>query len=224
MLLGHTLFVFLSHEHQDTSAMSVLHSLILQLARKDPKLMDMVRYTDRDVLEFDLSSAVKLFTNLVQGAGPVRIIIDGLDEIEETERVVLLRQMLTLSNDCDEARVLIASRPEADITSLLEKPSKSIRVDAQNTPSIHAFVMSRFDNWLQGHSLSPEDETEIRGLMGGLAGQAKGNGQRVLGAWGSFLLSQHTLVPGEYIYSLLTRNVPLRSSHLKRSRLPPLCR
>ncbi|RSL51391.1 hypothetical protein CEP53_008444 [Fusarium sp. AF-6] len=174
MLLGHTLFVFLSHEHQDTSAMSVLHSLIFQLAPKDPKLMDMVRYTDRDVLEFDLSSAVKLFTNLVQGAGPVRIIIDGLDEIDETERVRLLCQMLKLSSDCDEARVLIASRPEADITSLLEKPSKSVRVDAQNTPSIHTFVMSRFDNWLQGHSLIPEDETEIRGLMGAVAGQAKG--------------------------------------------------
>ncbi|RSM08743.1 hypothetical protein CEP52_004493 [Fusarium oligoseptatum] len=151
MLLGHTLFVFLSHEHQDTSAMSVFHSLIFQLARKDPKLMDMVRYTDRDVLEFDLSSAVKLFTNLVQGAGPVRIIIDGLDEIDETERVRLLCQMLKLSIDCDDARVLIASRPEADITSLLEKPSKSIR-----------------------HSLIPEDETEIRGLMGAVAGQAKG--------------------------------------------------
>ncbi|RSL54227.1 hypothetical protein CEP54_010009 [Fusarium duplospermum] len=174
MLLGHTLFVFLSHEHQDTSAMSVLHSLIFQLARKDPKLMDMVRYTDRDILEFDLSSAVKLFTNLAQGAGPVRIIIDGLDEIDETERVRLLHQMLKISIDCDEARILIASRPEADITSLLEKPSKSIRVDAQNTPSIHAFVMSRFGNWLQSHSLSPEDETEIRGLMGALAGQAKG--------------------------------------------------
>ncbi|KAL6408506.1 NACHT domain protein [Ilyonectria robusta] len=174
ILLGRTLFVFLSYEHKDTSAMSVIHSLIFQLARKDPNLQDMVRYSNRDPLEFDLTSAVNLLTNLIHGAGPVRIVIDGLDEIEQAERVRLLRQMLKVSSDCDEARVLICSRPEADITALLEKTSKPIRIDTQNTPIIHAFAMGRYHDWLQDHFLSPEDSTEIGGLISALAGQAKG--------------------------------------------------
>lgn len=193
--------------------MSVIHSLIFQLARKDPNLQDMVRYSNRDPLEFDLASAVNLLTSLIHGAGPVRIVIDGLDEIEQAERVRLLRQMLKVSGDCDEARVLICSRPEADITALLEKTSKSIRIDTQNTPIIHAFAMGRYRDWLQDRFLSPEDSTEIGGLIGALAGQAKG------------IFGHHNQTSFQKLECrdlLLTRNVPLCPSDLEGSGLSSL--
>ncbi|KAJ3542097.1 hypothetical protein NM208_g4030 [Fusarium decemcellulare] len=172
--VGYTLFLFLSHEHPDKSVISLFHSLIFQLSRKDSKLQDMVRYTNRDPLEFDLPSTVRLFTNMLRGAGPVRIVVDGLDEINEVERVHFLRQMLKVSSDCNEVRVLIGSRPEADIKALLEKTSKPIRVDNRNTASIHAFAMSQFREWSQSRYLSPEDSTEVAELIGNLAHQAQG--------------------------------------------------
>ncbi|KAM0551841.1 hypothetical protein ACHAPJ_008177 [Fusarium lateritium] len=171
---GATIFAFASYEQHDTSALSVMHSLIFQIARKDPMLQDMVRQADRDSLEIDMSATVNLFINLVNGTGPVRIIIDGLDEVDETERIILLRQMLKISRECDQARILIASRPEGDIKTILEKTSKSIRVDTQNTSGIHAFVMSRYKEWLQTRSFNQGDSNEIERLIAAVADQAKG--------------------------------------------------
>ncbi|KAJ4246539.1 hypothetical protein NW762_013480 [Fusarium torreyae] len=171
---GTTIFAFPSYEQQEISALSIMHSLIFQIARKDPMLQDMVRQIDRDSLEIDMSATVNLFINLVNGTGPVRIIIDGLDEVDETERTILLRYMLKASRECDQARILIASRPEGDIKAMLEKTSKSIRVDTQNTSGIHAFVMSRCKEWLQTRSFKQEDSNEIERLIAAVADQAKG--------------------------------------------------
>ncbi|KIL83643.1 hypothetical protein FAVG1_13126 [Fusarium avenaceum] len=174
--LGQTIFVFLSHE-QDISALSVFHSLVFQLARENQTFQDMVRCSFREHLEFDLSSLVKLFTALVRVAGPVRIIIDGLDKIDKVEGSRFLDQILKVSSDSEEARVLISSRPEAYIKALIEnkKSSKSICVDTQNTPSINAFVKSQYGDWLQDRNLSPEDETEVWELLSDAVSQAKGS-------------------------------------------------
>lgn len=135
----------------------------------------MVRNSDREPLEFDLQSTVDLLISLLRVVGAVRIVIDGLDEIEDIERTRLLRQLLKISSGCDEARLLISSRSEADIKALLEKASKTMRVDTQNMASIHAFVISRYREWRQRVVHSAEDATEIEGLMGALAEKAKGN-------------------------------------------------
>ncbi|KAF4430541.1 NACHT domain protein [Fusarium austroafricanum] len=171
---GITLFVFLSHEQHDASALSVMHSLIFQISRNDQRLQDIMCHSSRDSIEYDLSATVKLFINLARGAGHVRIVIDGLDEIGELERANLLRRMLMVSTECPETRIMIASRPEGDIKALLEKKSKSIRVDTNNTDSIYAFAMTRCEEWLKDRCFSEKDSKEIKSHIGILARQAKG--------------------------------------------------
>jgi hypothetical protein len=155
------------------SAASVIHSLIFQLAQTDPNLQDMVLSADRNSLKTDLSSAITLLTNLINFLGSVRIIIDGLDEIG-SGMLRLLGQILTISKHCEGARVLISSRPEADIKAMLNKASIPIRVDDRNTPSIKTFVHSRLDEWVQGRVFTPEEREELTRLVDGIAKKAKG--------------------------------------------------
>ncbi|KAF4995233.1 hypothetical protein FGRMN_5264 [Fusarium graminum] len=171
---GNTVFAFLSHEQKSISVNSVICSFIFQLARNNPALQDMVRQISRDTLEHNLAAAVDLFINLIEGAGHALVIIDGLDEIGELERIILLRQMLKITADCDGARLLIASRLEDVIKGALEKRSKSIRVDALNTDSIHAYTKSRCQDWLRDRFFNREDCDEITALIGGIAQKAEG--------------------------------------------------
>ncbi|KAM0344160.1 hypothetical protein ACHAPU_007882 [Fusarium lateritium] len=171
---GNTVFAFLSHEQKNISATSVIISFIFQLARDNPTLQDMVRQISRDTLERNLPAAVDFFIKLIEGAGGAFIVIDGLDEFQELERVSLLRQMLKVTAGCDGARLLIASRLESDIRGVLEKGSRSIRVDTLNTDSIHLFTKSRCQDWLKGRSFNRQDSDEITALIGGVAHKAEG--------------------------------------------------
>lgn len=171
---GNTLFAFLSHEDQSGTALSVIHSLIFQVARKDSNLQDMVCFVDREVLESSIPAAVSLLVNLVNACGPLRIVIDGLDEFEEFERGLLLRQVLKVTRECDNARVLISSRPEDNIESLLRNTSTSLHAETRNKSSIRVFFKSRFNEWLEGRTFSTAELEEMTALMDDIAGQAQG--------------------------------------------------
>jgi hypothetical protein len=96
------------------SVLSVIHSLIFQLAQKDPNLQDVVRSTDRNPLEFDLQSAIKLLTDLVACSGPVRFAIDGLDEIKSLAKfdvsLLLTRDVPLCSSHFEELGVPLHRR------------------------------------------------------------------------------------------------------------------
>ena len=134
----------------------------------------MVRSVERDALESDIPTAVDLLVGLINGCGPIRIIIDGLDEIDEFERTILLRQVLKISGDCSNASVLISSRSEDNIAALLGGTSTCIDAVTRNTSSIKVFFKSRLCEWLQGRTFSTAELTEINNLMDGIADQAKG--------------------------------------------------
>ncbi|RYP65442.1 hypothetical protein DL771_008314 [Monosporascus sp. 5C6A] len=171
---GRTIFAFLSHARRsNTSALSVLHSLIFQLAREDNNLQEVVCQTSRESLSTDLTTATALLSKLLTCSGPVHIVIDGVDEIKEMERFRLLCEVLKISENCDEARVLISSRSEADIEKILNM-TISIRVDTRNTDSIQTFTTRRCNDWLGTCSFDPADKSEIMGLLDPIAIQAKG--------------------------------------------------
>ena len=172
--LRKTIYAFLSYTLSNSlSALSVIHSLIFQLASEDDDLQDVLRQTSKENLKSSIETAKSLLRTLLSCIGHVYIVIDGVDEIEEIERLRLLTQLLDLSKDCDNAKVLISSRAEADINSTL-KTHAQIRVDNQNIESIEAFVSQKTQQWFGESEFSAEARAEIKSLLAPLASTSKG--------------------------------------------------
>lgn len=173
--VGRTLFAFLSHVHSSrTSALSVLHSLVFQLARNDEDIQTALFEASRADLENSITVTASLLTMLLKCAGPVYIIIDGVDEIGEVERGRLLRQLLDMSKNCDEMKLMVSCRPEADVKAVLESVSASIRVDSRNAGSIQTFVTRQSHRWFEIQSFLPGVRSEIERLLAPIAAKAKG--------------------------------------------------
>jgi hypothetical protein len=172
---GRTIFAFLSYTTSSTtSALSILHSLIFQLVSDDDDLQDVLCQSSRVDLKCNIDNAVHLLTTLLSCAGPVYIIIDGVDEIDEVERGRLIRQLLDLSKNCGDAKILVSSRLEADITKILDEAAAKIRVDHCNSGSIQAFVTQHTRIWYQERHFLLEVQAEIDGLLAPLAANSKG--------------------------------------------------
>ncbi|SPO06913.1 related to NACHT domain protein [Cephalotrichum gorgonifer] len=172
---GRVIFTFLSHALRDTtSALSVIHSLIFQLTRDDSFLQDVVCEVSRGTLCSDLSAATDILIKLLPCSGRVHIIIDGLDEVDEKERVRLLEEMLRVSEKSDEARILVSCRAEHDLKALLQPRSTEIRVDTRNMDGIQAYVTDYYSRWFQSHDFDPEEKEEFVSLFSPIAGRAKG--------------------------------------------------
>lgn len=124
-------------------------------------------------LKSSVDAAANLLKTLLVCAGPTYIVIDGIDEIDEIERCRLLKQLLEVSKTCQEVKILMSSRAEADIADLL-KDQVSIRVDSRNAGSIQTFVNQRIEEWFSKCSFLPEARAEIQGLLAPLASNAKG--------------------------------------------------
>lgn len=172
---GRAIFAFLSHVFcSSTSALSILHSLIFQLTSDDDDLQAALSQSSPGNLKNRITVAVSLLTTLLNCAGPVYIIIDGVDEIDEVERAILLRQLLDLSKNCEETKVLISCRLEADIKTILDSASASIRVDNRNAGSIQAFVNSQSHRWFRNRNFLPNERADIERLLAPVAANAKG--------------------------------------------------
>ncbi|KAF2792115.1 NACHT domain protein [Melanomma pulvis-pyrius CBS 109.77] len=173
--LGHTLFAFLSYNlTSSTSALSIIHSLMFQLASTNDDLQAVLCQSSRENLKSNLSAATDILTTLLSCAGPVYITIDGVDEIDVVERSRLLRQILEMSKVCGETKFIISSRPEADITAILDGETATIRVDNRNSGSIQAFINLNTQKWFQQRDFLPEARAEIEGLLAPLASNSKG--------------------------------------------------
>ncbi|GAB1319448.1 hypothetical protein MFIFM68171_09658 [Madurella fahalii] len=174
---GKALFVFLTYTLADkTTALSVLHSLIFQLASQDEMLQSVVCGSSRETLKNSLDAAQKLLCDLLLTcAGPVYIMVDGLDEIGELERCLLVKRLKILLEASEELRVCFSSRPEADLKMCLaEQPKSTLRVDAENAGSIQVFVSRWTEDWVRECHASEEFAAEIRRLLASLAWKSKG--------------------------------------------------
>jgi hypothetical protein len=172
---GRTLFAFLSYKFSNSmSALSIIHSLIFQITSDDDDLQAILCQSTSNELKKELKRAVEVLTTLLTMAGPVFIIIDGCDEIDEIERVRLLQCLLELSNCCDEVKVLVSSRTEDDIHAILSDKAVKIRIDDRNSGSIQAFVSRQAQDWFLSRDFLPEARTEIQGLLAPLSSKANG--------------------------------------------------
>ncbi|RTE76813.1 hypothetical protein BHE90_008704 [Fusarium euwallaceae] len=169
-----TLFAFLSYKDSGTTALSIFHSLIFQLASDSLTLQTELRQSSHKNLRNSLEEAVDLLQSLLEVVGVVYVVIDGVDEIDPAERSKLLRELLKLGATCQGCRILLSSRAEDDINTALRGKVTEIKVDQRNAGSIQRFVTHWMRGWFDQRRFIPEVRHEIEGWAAPLASKAKG--------------------------------------------------
>ena len=172
------LFVFLSFQHREsTNRIAVLHSLIFQLLYRHhhlrPALQKAFDCDYRDLQSFaDYNQ--QLLTDLLQCIGVTYIVLDGLDEISEKERHILLKGFLQMSNHCPELKVMVSSREETDISSLLRSRALSLRIDLRNSQDIKLYFNTRVEEWLDTLEIDDDTYSSLKSLLQGVPQKAEG--------------------------------------------------
>ncbi|KAH8704111.1 hypothetical protein BGW36DRAFT_287051 [Talaromyces proteolyticus] len=170
-----TLFAFLSYTNNTSqTALTILQSFIFQAAEDDPDFQSVLVDAKERELRGNTGYVMKLLKSWLQTAGPTYVVIDGLDEMECSERQILLQKLEELSKGCDELRFLVCCRLEADIYKALEGKSTNIQVNERNSGSIQTYINSRFDDLIKSHRFDPNTELELRVLLSPLSAKAKG--------------------------------------------------
>ncbi|KAH7249586.1 hypothetical protein B0J15DRAFT_536886 [Fusarium solani] len=172
--LSLTLFAFLTYKDTSTTALSIFHSLIFQLASDSLALQTELCQSDQKNLTNSLEIAANLLQSLLECAGVVCVVIDGIDEIDLFERSRLLKQLLKLGEACQKCRILLTSRSEDDISNALRGKVAEIKVDQRNAGSIQAFVNHSMMDWFDQRRFILEVRHEIEGWAAPLASKAKG--------------------------------------------------
>lgn len=102
------------------------------------------------------------------------IVVDGLDEVAETERQILLPCLMYLQKQVPASKLLISSRAEYDIRLHLASQCEAFHVHESNMQDIADYVKTRIDIWLRGLDLDPDSVFEIRRLTKDIASKSKG--------------------------------------------------
>ncbi|KAE8378971.1 NACHT domain protein [Aspergillus bertholletiae] len=169
------LFSFLSHIHNvGQTALTVLQSFIFQAAEDDMDLQSvLIDATERE-LRGNTGYVLGLLKTWLQTAGPTYAAVDGLDEMDRSERQILLQRLEELSKECHSLRLLICSRSEADISRVLDEKVTSIQVNSRNSSSIQTYINSRTNDWIQKCKFDAKIEQELRSLLSPLLTKADG--------------------------------------------------
>lgn len=154
--------------------MEIVESLIFQLASRDENLKSFITEEIRGNHLRTMHNTVQLFQKILDLSGTTYLVMDGLDETDAAERGRLLSELLRLSKDCDHLRILVSSRPESDLMSLLQNNAKHIIVHKKNSNSISAFVQHWTNSWFEDRHFGSEVEDEIRGHLSPLPSKAAG--------------------------------------------------
>lgn len=171
-----TLYAFPTHAHANTTAISIIHSLLFQLASNNEEIQALLTDSNKRDLKSNMSFAKDVLKNALKCAGRTFLIIDGLDEIEEFERKQVLHALLELSKACKDSglKICISSRAENDISNILQSEATTIRVDKGNSLAIQIYVNSRFEAWMESTDFLSEGQKEIEALLSPVSTKAKG--------------------------------------------------
>ncbi|KAK3983781.1 hypothetical protein QBC44DRAFT_45029 [Cladorrhinum sp. PSN332] len=141
----HVLYAFLSHENKELGeTIHVLRSFLFQALQEDPSLRPILLnsdVSDRRTPSKEVHFIKDLVCTVFRSLGPLFIVLDGLDEIEESSRTTLLNTSLEIQKSCPETKVFISSRAEHDISTQLKDKTVQIRLDHNNEEDIRTFVM-----------------------------------------------------------------------------------
>ncbi|KAJ6151093.1 NACHT nucleoside triphosphatase [Penicillium chermesinum] len=138
------------------------------------KLYETYRSSQRD-LKSNTKFARETLCSFLHCMGPVHVVIDGLDELPESQRATTLREILNVLQDAPQTKILISSRMEDDISRIMRKTShKALRVDDNNRGCIQSFVSITSQKWLDDSDFDENNRAEIMQLLTLLAAKAKG--------------------------------------------------
>ena len=124
-----------------------------------------------------LEFTTELFANLVKEAGPIFVVIDGVDEMAELERRLLLKALTGQLEACEDLKLLISSRRERSIAVVLGDDVPSARVDRKNITDIEAYIGKETENWLpELRSYGADDSmcSEAKLLLKSISQKAEG--------------------------------------------------
>ncbi|KAI1420542.1 NACHT domain protein [Xylaria sp. FL1777] len=170
-----TAFAFLSYKHQhDSTAISIIHSLIFQLVTGNNDLQTVICQSCREECKTTLEGATDLLVTILACTGPAYLIIDGLDEIGEVERRRLLTQLLRTLKLSLDAKLFISSRAEADLVSILHKDATVLQIEQRNIECIQIFVKQWTQSWFVERQFWPDEQTEIELGLEPLASKSQG--------------------------------------------------
>jgi len=175
------LFAFPRHDKPTcSSALKILHSLIFQILLDNPPLRPIMHeaYTSnyRQIMS-SLEFTTELFADLVKDTGPVFIVVDGVDEMTELERRLLLKALTGQLQACEDLKLLVSSRGERDIALALGNDVPSARVDHKNITDIEACIEKQTNDWLpelQSYGADDSMRSEAKLLLKSISSKAKG--------------------------------------------------
>lgn len=173
---GRVVYAFNSYIHTDTTSISIMHSLLFQLASEDEDLQTILTESNKRDLKTNMATAKELLTNALKVVGGAFVIVDGLDEVEEVERKFFLISLMDVLDACRDTttKVCISSRAEHDITQILVPKATTIRVDTKNIVGIQVYISSRYKQWMAESDFSSRGRQEIQALLSPMSVKAKG--------------------------------------------------
>lgn len=173
-------FAFLKYQSRESiSTLQLLHSFIWQMALDNEQLQGaLISAYKREYrrLSSDLDFVKEIFCHFLDSMSTVFIVIDGLDEILQIERLQLLRTMSEILRTKSNTKLLISSRPEDDISKMILKEAQPIRVHDCNKRDIQAYVNRRASSLVSNANfVEPDLAQQISDSMKPIAAKSEGN-------------------------------------------------
>ena len=170
-------FVFFSHQscHKDYT-LTTLHSFLFQLIRNNKALRSVLLHAyenNHSKLTSSPAFLEDLLENILKELPTTYFVVDGVDEVAETERSFLLNSLTNLQKS-QNLKLLISSRAEYDIRLYLGSQYERLQVHEKNSQDIANYVDHRTDKWLSGFDEDPEFISDIRHLMKKIGPRSKG--------------------------------------------------
>ena len=171
-------FAFLSHQFsQENATLSTLQSILFQLMIDNKALRPILFHNNENDYR-KLTSSSDFVRDLLKNifiVSPITyVVVDGLDEIPEAERLTLLASLIYLHKECPTLKLLVSSRLEYDISRHLGSQCEMFHVHESNTQDIADYVETRIDAWLCQVDLDTDLISETRRLTREIASKSKG--------------------------------------------------
>ncbi|KAI0840677.1 hypothetical protein F5Y06DRAFT_293941 [Hypoxylon sp. FL0890] len=175
------IFALLSHDNQGAGdTVKVFHSFLFQLLEGDPTFRPILHDSSQSNyrrLKNDSDFVFDFLCRILNSLGPSFIILDGLDELDESSCKDLLSNILKINEKCVETKLLISSREDRDISLRLSGKAVPLRVDYKNFEDIDKLVQLECEDLLlemRGYGADERTCLKVKEKLATIAENAQG--------------------------------------------------
>jgi len=139
-------FIFKDQNKQDTTAEAAIATLIHQLLYKNHNLYSHIKASHDDRArkkrDWTLQLLWEAFEKMISSTDckSTIILIDGLDECEQSSRAELLRHFASSRHQTNKGRLIITTRPSNDLDTLGEVTLIDLSTEAKVTNAVKTFI------------------------------------------------------------------------------------